>query len=147
MLADKLSLNDPLFRCCMNQMPRVETFLDTWRKGLSSTAEVRIEEFEWLVMNVATGKHPNQFTPNFPPIALNREQVLVTLKLITAEIAKSKLQGLKVRALAYEVLASGLLQFLLYSGMEIPVAVVSKYKQYLNQAITELTGEELNVFK
>lgn len=135
---------NPLFLCLIKQAPRVETYLDTWRMSLTK----EVGELEWLVMNIATGKEPKQFTWNISKVDRLRRSVLFeALSLTNAEIVRAKMQGLRLQRLAYEVLALGLLQFLLANNVEVPKEIVTAYKQSLNAAAEDLTGEAFDVFK
>lgn len=137
------NLDNPIYHCVVNQLSGVETYLEHWKRPENR----KVEDIEWLVMNVATGKKPSQFFSTFIHTSFTKQVVMDALSAINTEVARSKIQGLGLQRLTYEVIALGLLQYLLRKGMEVPKEVVSNYKQTLDAAAEALTGEQIHVFE
>lgn len=136
------SLDNPIYRCVIEQLSSVETYLEHWKRPENR----KIEDIEWLIMHVATGKQPKQFHSTLLNKSLSKQVVMEALSAINTEISRAKMQGLGLQRLTYEVIALGLLQYLLRKGMEVPKEVVSNYKQTLDAAAEALTGEQIHVF-
>lgn len=136
------SLDNPIYRCVIEQLSGVETYLEHWKRPENR----KVEDMEWLIMNIATGKQPKQFHSTLLKKSLSKQVVMEALSAINTEISRSKMQGLGLQRLTYEVIALGLLQYLLRKGMEVPKEVVSNYKQTLDAAAEALTGEQIHVF-
>lgn len=137
------ALDNPIYKCVILQLSRVETYLEFWK----SHCETKKPELEWLVMDLCAGKAPDQFTNQLQHSLTSKQVVMEALTAINADVARAKMQGLYLQRLAYEALALGLLQYLLQRGMEVPKEVVSSYKNSLNAAAEALTGEAFHVFE
>lgn len=137
------TLENPIYRCVIDQISSVETFLDHWKRPENQ----KVEDIEWLVMNVANGRNPTQFVECLKYKSVTQSTLMEALSAINTDTARSKMQGLWLLRLTYEVISLGLLQYLLHKGVFVPKEVVSSYKNSLNAAAEALTGEALNVFK
>lgn len=136
------AIENPIYRGVIDQLSSVETYLEHWKRPENR----KVEDIEWLIMNVSNGKAPKQFTQALQHISLTKHMVMEALSAINTDIARSKMHNLALQRLTYEVIALGALQYLLRKGMEVPKEVVTNYKQTLGAAAEALTGEQIHVF-